>query len=269
MKINRQVIYVVLFIALTLPFIIKGLPFTLPEASPEVKQAYEYVENLPKGCRVLFSIDYGPSSMPETHPMVIAMAKQLFKKDCKIAVMTLWSFQGILMGNDALNTASRQVGKEYGKDWVMLGFRPGIAAVLTNIGVDFKSVYNTDVKGTPLEKIDFLKDIKTVKDFDLVVDFAAGATGDSWVQITGARFGIPIIIGSTAVIAPSFYVYWQSGQIKGLIGGLRGAADYENLVRMKGLATIGMLSQTFGHWVILAFILIGNLIYFFGRGGRK
>ncbi|MEO0147628.1 MAG: hypothetical protein ABIL35_02645, partial [candidate division WOR-3 bacterium] len=133
------------------------------------------------------------------------------------------------------------------------------------IGVDFKSVYNSDVKGTPLDSIDFLQDVKTVKDFDLVVDFAAGATGDNWVQITGARFGIPIIIGSTAVIAPSFYTYWQAGQIKGLIGGLRGAADYERLVNMRGLATIGMLSQTFGHWAILFFIFVGNVLYFFGR----
>ncbi len=266
---NRQVIYIVLLVALSLPFIVPGMGFKMPEPSPEVKQAYEYIENLPNNCRVLFSIDYGPSSMPETHPMVMAMAKQLFRKDCKIAVMTLWSFQGILMGNDAMNTISKQTGREYGKDWVMLGFRPGIAAVLTNIGVDFKSVYSADVKGTPLDSIDFLRDVKTVKDFDLVVDFAAGATGDSWVQITGARFGIPIIIGSTAVIAPSFYTYWQAGQIKGLIGGLRGAADYERLVNMRGLATIGMLSQTFGHWVILFFIFVGNVLYFFERGFRK
>ncbi len=266
---DRILLYIVLFAALSLPFIITGIPLKLPEPSPEVKRAYEYIGSLPNNCRVVFSIDYGPSSMPETHPMVIAMAKQLFGKNCKIAVMTLWGFQGILMGNDAMNTVSRQVGKEYGKDWVMLGFRPAVAAVLTNIGTDFRSVYNRDVKDTPLDEIDFLKDVKTIKDFDLVVDFAAGSSGDSWVQITGARFGIPIIIGSTAVIAPSFYTYWQSGQIKGLIGGLRGAADYEKLIKGRGLATVGMLSQTLGHWVILFFILFGNITYFFKRRLRK
>ncbi|MFZ8833215.1 MAG: hypothetical protein ACO2O5_03300 [Candidatus Caldipriscus sp.] len=266
---ERQILYAVLFVALALPFVFPNIPFKTPEPSPEIKHAYEFVENLPQGCRVIFSIDYGPSSMPETHPMVMAMARQLFRKDCKIAVMTLWRFEGILMGNEAMNTVSKQMGKEYGKDWVMLGFRPGISAVLTNIGVDFKSVYGSDVKGTPITEIEFLKDVKTVKDFDLVVDFAAGAAADNWIQITGARYGVPIIVGSTAVIAPGLYPYWQAGQIKGLIGGLRGAADYEKLVNTKGLATIGMVSQTFGHWVILFFILLGNIFYFFGRRFRK
>ncbi len=259
----------VLFVALALPFFLPTLPIKSPEPSPEVKQAYEFVESLPNGCKVLFSIDYGPSSMPETHPMVMAMARQLFRKDCKIAVMTLLRFEGILMGNDAMNTVSMQMGKEYGKDWVMLGFRPGISAVLTNIGVDFKSVFASDVKGTKITDIDFLRDVSTVKDFDLVVDFAAGATADSWVQITVARYGIPLIVGSTAVIAPGLYPYWQAGQIKGLIGGLRGAADYESLVKSRGLATIGMMSQTLGHWVILFFILLGNILHFFGRRFRR
>ncbi|MEO0170536.1 MAG: AIR synthase-related protein [candidate division WOR-3 bacterium] len=48
---DRQVIYVVLFVALSLPFIIPGMGFKMPEPSPEVRQAYEYVENLPNNCR--------------------------------------------------------------------------------------------------------------------------------------------------------------------------------------------------------------------------
>ncbi len=266
---ERQVLYVVLFIALALPFVLPNLPIKTTEPSPEIKQAYEFVESLPNGCKVLFSIDYGPSAKPETHPMVMAMSRQLFRKDCKIAVITFWGFEGIFMGNDAMNTVSRQMGKEYGKDWVMLGFRTGISAVLTNIGKNFQSEFKSDVRGTKITDIDFLRDISTVKDFDLVVDFAAGATADSWIRIAVANYGIPLIVGSTAVIAPGLYPYWQAGQIKGLIGGLRGAADYESLVKIRGFATIGMMSQTLGHWVILFFILLGNILYFFKKRFRK
>jgi len=263
----RLTLYGILFAALVIPFFFR--PRITIHPSPEVKAAYDFVESLPDGCRVLFSIDYGPSSQPETHPMVIAMARHLFKKNCKVAVMTLWRFEGLMMGNDAMNTVSRKLGAEYGKDWVMLGFRPGMTAVLTNIGTDFKSVFDVDVQGVPVERISWLKDVKTVKDFDLVVDFAAGSTGDYWVTITGARYGVPIIIGSTAVIAPSLYPYYQSGQIKGIIGGLKGAADYEYLIEHPDMATTGMLAQTGGHLVILLFILIGNILHFFGRRERR
>ncbi|NPB03230.1 MAG: hypothetical protein GXO39_02300 [Thermotogae bacterium] len=263
----RLTLYAILFIALVLPFFFR--PKVKMHPSPEVKAAYNFVDQLPDGCRVLFSIDYGPSSQPETHPMVIAMARHLLKKHCKIAVMTLWRFEGIMMGNDAMNYVTKKMGAEYGKDWVMLGFRPGITAVLTNIGTDFKSVFDVDVQGVPIDRISWLKDVKTIKDFDLVVDFAAGSTGESWVMITGARYGVPIIIGSTAVIAPSLYPLYQSGQIEGIIGGLKGAADYEYLIKHPGMATTGMLAQTGGHLVILLFIIIGNILYFFGPRERR
>ncbi len=263
----RITLYGLMALALTVPFFFK--PRITLEPSPEVKDAYNFVESLPDNCRVLFSIDYGPSSQPETHPMVVAMARHLFKKNCKIAVMTLWRFEGIMMGNEAMNYVTRKVGAEYGKDWVMLGFRPGITAVLTNIGTDFKSVFDTDVKGTPTDQIPWLKDVKTIKDFDLVVDFAAGSTGESWVMITGARYGVPIILGSTAVIAPSLYPFYQAEQIEGILGGLKGAADYEYLVGHPDMATTGMLAQTGGHLVILIFILIGNILYFFGKRERR
>ncbi len=263
----RLVLFGILFVALVGPFFVKTKIKVTP--SPEVKAAYDFVENLPNGCKALFSVDYGPSSQPETHPMVVAMARQLLRKDCKIAIMTLQRFEGIMMGNDVMAYVSNKIGAEYGEDWVMLGFRPGVVQVLTNIGTDFKSVFDRDVKGTPLTDIDWLKDVKTVKDFHFVAVFTASATGDWWVTITGARYNIPIIIGSTAVVAPSLYPYYQSGQIKGIIGGLRGAADYEYLVNSPDMAMTGMLAQTGGHVVILIFILIGNILYFFGWERRR
>ena len=44
------------------------------------------------------------------------------------------------------------------------------------------------------------------------------------------RFHFPLAMGCTAVIAPDLYPFVQSGQVTGILGGLRGAADYEVLV---------------------------------------
>ena len=54
-------------------------------------------------------------------------------------------------------------------------------------------------------------------------------------------------------------------QLKGLLGGLAGAAEYEHLINRPDQAMAGMRPQSVGHIVIIGFILFGNLAYFLGR----
>ena len=53
----------------------------------------------------------------------------------------------------------------------------------------------------------------------------------------------------------------RSGQINGLIGGLRGAAEYESLIGRKGKAVAGMDAQSATHLAIIVLVLICNLFY--------
>lgn len=66
----------------------------------------------------------------------------------------------------------------------------------------------------------------------------------------------------TAVIAPGLYPFLDTGQINGLIGGLRGAAEYETLIGMKGKAVAGMDAQSATHFIIIGLIVLCNLFYF-------
>ena len=95
-----------------------------------------------------------------------------------------------------------------------------------------------------------------------------GAT--SRVQQVQSRFHVILVAGCTAVSAPEYYPYYQSGQLVGLLGGLAGAAEYEKLVDVTGTATRGMDAQSLGHLAIILFIIIGNVLYFRSRraGGR-
>ena len=79
---------------------------------------------------------------------------------------------------------------------------------------------------------------------------------------------MPIVSGCTAVSAPEYYAYMSTNQLTGLLGGLAGAAEYEQLVEVKGTATRGMDGQSLAHLAIIFFILLGNVLQFFGRGGR-
>jgi hypothetical protein len=86
-----------------------------------------------------------------------------------------------------------------------------------------------------------------------------------WIAYGSDRFGFPLAAGTTAVSAPDLYPFYQSGQIVGFMGGLRGAADYETLVSLPGDATRGMLAQSATHLLLVVLILGANVRFLMGR----
>ena len=70
--------------------------------------------------------------------------------------------------------------------------------------------------------------------------------------------------------APRFYPLIDTGQINGLLGGLRGAAEYEILLNREGKAIAGMDAQSATHFLIIFLIVVCNLFYFLtGQEGRR
>ncbi|MGH2668986.1 MAG: hypothetical protein ACRDH5_07710, partial [bacterium] len=68
------------------------------------------------------------------------------------------------------------------------------------------------------------------------------------------------VSGCTAVSAPEYYPYLQSGQLQGLLGGMAGAAEYEKARNEKGLATKGMDAQSLAHIFVAFCIVLGNVV---------
>jgi len=101
------------------------------------------------------------------------------------------------------------------------------------------------------------------------MDLSAGDPGiPAWVMVANALFHRPIAGGCTAVSAPQFYPYLQTNQLVGLLGGLKGAAEYEALTKYAGAATRRMDSQSIAHLVIIVFIIFANFSYFVLRRAR-
>ena len=46
------------------------------------------------------------------------------------------------------------------------------------------------------------------------------------------------------------------------MAGMPGAAEYEKLINVPGIAIQGMAAQSFAHIVIVLFIVFGNLAFF-------
>jgi hypothetical protein len=268
--VDRRVVFLYVGIAVTMPFLM-----TITQKiwiSPEVTTIYTDLSELPKGSKVLISFDYDPPSAPELQPMAEAFIRQCFLEGLKVIIIGLWP-QGPQQANLAIDEVMNlpEVAKlnlKYGVDYVNLGFQTGNEFVIQRMGADFSSMFAQDYRGTPYNEIPLVRDVKNFSNIDYSINLSAGYPGTKeWVQVAADRYGLKIGAGNTAVQAPMIYPYYRAGQLRGVLGGMNGAAEYEALTGYHGKATTFMNSQSFAHMIVIAFIIIGNVAFF--REGRK
>ena len=260
-KVDRRWIFLVIGLAVLLPlFFPLGLPIRATNATQRV---YDAVEELAPNSKVLVSFEYGPSTKPEIHPMAIAVLRHLFTNNQKVYVTCLWP-DGQFMAEDALTEiAEEEFGLTYGEDYVLLGFRPGNEAVVKGIVSNLRKLYTTDARGTLVDQIPMMANVNKVKDFDFIFSASAGYPGTiEWVQYAADPTGVPMSTGTTSIQVNDVMPYVQSGQVKGILAGMPGAAEYEALIGSPGIGTSGMDAQSIAHLVIVIFIVFGNITYF-------
>jgi hypothetical protein len=264
--IDRRIIFLIVFIVVSAPMLLK---LTSPVAvSREVRLAYDYIESIPPGGVVMFSVDYDPTSAPELQPMILAIMHHCFSRNIKV-LLTGQLAIGMPLGIEALETTAARFGKKYGVDYVNLGYRPGSQAVIVAMGREIRDIFAADYRGTPLDQLPLTREIHNYNQIACLVDLAHGATPELWIQFAQARYGLKLIICTTAVGAPDYYNYLQAKQIIGLIGGMRGAAEYETLVKQPGLGLLAMPAQSWVHLAIIGLILLGNVTFFLTRRAKN
>ena len=267
-NLDRRIVFVAVALAVIIPLLIPvGLPV---EVTPPVQKVYNLIESLPAGSVVLVSIDYDPSGAPELYPATLSVMRQCFARNLKMVVIGMWA-TGVPLGQRALKqVALDEYHKQYGVDYVNFGFRPGGAVMLVNLGRNIHDVCRQDVYGTPIEDIPMMEEIRSAKDIAFTITFSMGDPGsDQWIWYYHARYRGNLATAQTAIGAPKYYQYMQTGQLVGLIGGMKGAAEYETLVKQPGLATVGMDAQSIAHMLIIGFIVLGNVIYWFEKRRKK
>lgn len=265
--VDRRIIFLLILLAVVIPLLFPmGLKI---EVSEPVRMFYDAVEKLEPGSYVLISAEYDPSTMPEVYPMNEALVKHLFAKDIKIVSIGLWP-QGVSLNQEAMEQAAEEFEKEYGVDYVNLGYKAGGIVVISAMGEDIPSTFPQDYALRPIEQYPIMEGIENFDNIDLIVSLSAGDPGvREWVMIAQGRYGKDVIGGVTAVSAPAFYPFLDAGQLKGLIGGMKGAAEYETLLERIGTASAGMDAQSIAHGLIIFFILFANFFYFLNKRRRR
>ena len=260
---DRRYIFLLIGMAAILPLIFPlGLPLGVTQPSLDL---YDKVESLKEGSIVLLTFDYYPSTLPETEPMSYAALRQLFKKNIKVITVTTIPLGALSVMESVVKNVAREYRKEYGVDYVNLGYKYGYQAVMLGMGRRIADIFPTDAYGNKLETLPLMQRVKNYKEIDFIFIVSDNATVDYWVSLVNAQFGTPMGAGVTAVMAPKCYSYLQTKQLVGLLGGMKGAAEYEKLSSNPGRAMRGMDSQSIIHFAIIFFVVLGNISYFATR----
>ncbi len=274
-SLDRRIIFLIVGLSVLIP-LLKPEWIDLPiRPTPESQIVFDEINKLNAGDKMLLSFEYSPSTKPEIHPMAIAILKHLYAKNIQVYGFALWP-DGNFMSTEAFSEVSDDYDKKYGVDYVNLGYKPGGEAVIKGIASDIRTLYTVDLQGTSINDIPMMKDVVNIEDFDFVFSLSAGYPGSKeWVQYACDPKNIPLSTGCTSIQVTDIMPYVENDQIRGILAGMPGAAEYESLVEAElqkmeiagkpGEASGMMAAQSIAHVVIVLFIIFGNISYFITR----
>lgn len=306
---DRRYIYIVVALAIIIPLVIPFNSRTYVTAPTE--NVYKKIDSFAgrKDRAILMCFSHDASTMAELFPMEVSILRHCFER--KVQVFTICFIPAAKPLMDyAIQTAKEEYNVQSGIDYCNFGYKPyGLfLPILLGMGDDIAEAVDTDDEGRKISNLEIMKEIKNYNEMNLVVDFAASAAVYAWITYARARFGANVAAGITAVMAADNYPYLQTGQLIGMLAGLKGAAEYEKLVdvfathkeldsngvlqpasrefskeiikeswiklsdiknRQHKKARIGMNAQTVAHIMIIVFIILGNIGYFSSRKKKK
>lgn len=272
MRIDRRVIFLVAALVVIIPTLVPlGLPTYVTRHTQSLFNAIEKIP--PNSQPLLLVFDFEPSLMPELYPMTIAVLRHCFARNIRVIGITLYA-AGAGLGEMAMHSVAKEYGKESGIDYAYLGYKPGTTAVILSLGENIHKTFPSDYYGNPVGELRIMDRVHNYQNIPLVVDVGGGRSPSWWIAFAGARYHVRLGIGVTAVLAADYYPFLQTGQVVGILSGLKGASEYEELLRQHNLsdrqrkASQGMEAISLGHLVIIGFIILGNLAYF-GRKKRE
>jgi len=280
-KLDRRIIYLFLFLVVVIPLL---FPFKLePKPMPPVVKLFNYIDTIPESKALIVSVDYTPDTEPELHPMSIALLRHAFARHIKVGVLTL-QVMGLGLAQDALSTVTNEFNSRaktnadsiiYGRDYVFWGWQTPVLVPILGMGENIANVFPVDYYGNRTDTLQIMEHLKNYNDVAILVSISGSAIPFYYITYAQTSFGVRIGAGSTAVQAADFYPYLNSGQVTGMMSGMKGGAEYEQLVEerlgVKGRrkATDAMSSQTAAHIWIMITIILGNIGYFALRRRKK
>lgn len=276
-KVDRRIIYIILLVVVTLPLIFPSAQSV--RVMPPVEKFFKAVDDIPPDKALIVDFDYTPQDMPELEPMGIAILRHAFKKRIKVLAVSLYvqplglALRALQQVTEEFNSVATTSADSiiYGRDYVFLGWQVGPVNAMLTMGESIARFYPVDYYGNRTDTLPLMKKIKNYRNVGLVASLSPSDIPKYWVAYAQNRFGVRVGSGITSVSASEFYPYLQTGQFSGMLVGMKGAAEYEEIVRQnlditsRRKASESLPSLTYAHLLIIAFIVVGNVGYFLSR----
>lgn len=227
---DRRYIYIVVALAIIIPLMV---PYNSDVVTtPPTENLYQLIDSYAgrSDRAILISFYHDAATMPELYPMEIALLRHCFERKVKVFTITF-----VAAGAPIIDFAINTVKEEYpdiqsGVDYCNFGYK--IMQMITALGMgdNIATAIDTDAEGRKLASLPIMKDIVNYNEMNLIIETSGSSAGFVWITYARSKFGANVAVGVTAVMAADMYPYLQSGQLIGMLTGLKGAAEYEKLV---------------------------------------
>ncbi len=261
-SLGRWFIYITLLAVMILAAFLPR-PFNELIRAPEMLETtgfYAAVERLPQDSIVLLALDYDAALDGELTPQARAIVHHLAQRGIGMVAVSLTP-QGSAIIEELFAQEGNLVA---GQDYLNLGYLPPHPASLQAlIGRPLNALtagLQIDLATTSLGSR-----VTDLNEIDLIVTISGSVDHVRWwIEQVGTRYGIDIVAGVSAATAPYVLPYYQGdyGQIKGLLIGLAGAADYER--KLTGgtpldYAQRNLALQGYGQLVMVMILLLSGI----------
>ncbi|MHB8113638.1 MAG: ICP22 family protein [Bellilinea sp.] len=233
----RLVVGLVMVVALLAILILQpgfaAFPTLVP---PESVAFYDSVQTLTSAAtppRVLVALDYDPSLSGELRTISTSVVEDWMAGNSGLAFISL-SPTGPALVSELVNAAAAQNPAYLTAERVInLGYLPGGASALAALAINPTRAAPTTMDGLPAWESLLLQGMTAVADFDAILLLTDNAENSrAWVeQVKPAAGDTPLLVISSAQVAPALQPYVQSGQISGMVSGFTGGAAYEQLTQ--------------------------------------
>ncbi len=227
---DRRYIYIVIALAIIIPLMI---PYNSDVVTtPPTENLYQLIDSYAgrSDRAILICFAHDAATMPELYPMEIAILRHCFERKVKVFTITFFA-AGAPIIDFAINTVKEEYPNiQSGVDYCNFGYK--IMQMITALGMgdNIATAIDTDAEGRKLASLPIMKDIVNYNEMNLIIETSGSSAGGVWITYARSKFGANVAVGVTAVMAADMYPYLQSGQLIGMLTGLKGAAEYEKLV---------------------------------------
>jgi len=261
----RIVVFLILVVAILLPFWLNSPKSPLPQPTPETYEVNQIVNKIADNAPVLLGVDYEPGLSGELDAVSTIIIDHLMAKGAYLVLVST-NQNGPFQAERLLNLANINGGHKYvqGNEYINLGFIPGGQSGLLGLVQAPRQIFPNDLEGNLVWENHQLQNVKQLADFSLVLVLTENPdTARSWIEQVGPSLGeTPLLMVVSAQAEPLVrpYVDANPKQVSGMVAGLAGGMSYERLLPRPVLSSRYWDSYTLSALTAVGLIFISGLV---------